>query len=158
MKNRLWLILFLLIIWCSFSHNIQLPNVLLGLAISFLIPYLAIPRSLNFNVNVVQLLMLALFMIWELILSSFEVTWDIITPKNKSQPKIIHLPLQCQHPVQISLLANLVSLTPGTLVVDIAEGNGMLVIHIMFAQRQDRIVAFIKQKLEPKIIKVIKNG
>ena len=157
MKNRLWLTLFLLIIWCGFSNNFQPPNLLLGIVISFLIPYLALPRRLHFNVNIVQLLMLALYMIWELILSSFEVAWDIITPKNKSQPKIINLPLQCQHQVQISLLANLISLTPGTLAVDIEEDNAILVVHIMFSQRQDRIITFIKKKLEPKIIKVIQN-
>ena len=158
MKNRLWLILFLLIIWCGFSNNFQIPNILLGLAFCLIITYLAIPRRLNLTVNIVRLIMLALYMVWELFRSSIEVAWDILTPTHKNQSKIIKLPLQCQHPAQISLLANLISLTPGTLAIDLEKENTVLIIHIMFAQHQEKIIAFIKKQLEPKIIKVIQYG
>lgn len=158
MKQKLWLVLFLLIIWCGFSNNFQPPNLILGLIFSLLIPYWVVPKPLEFEVNMVQLIFLTVYVIWELLRSSIEVAWDILTPANKSQSKIIELSLQCQHPVQISVLANLISLTPGTLAVDIKNDNTVLVIHIMFAQRQQRIIQFIRNKLEPKVIEVIQYG
>lgn len=157
MRNRLWLILILLLIWCGFSNNFQLPNLLLGLAISVLIPYLVIPRPLHFHINILQLLLLGLHIVVELFRSSIEVAWDVITPTSKSQPEFIEFPLQCQHPVQISLLTNLISLTPGTLAVDLVADDSILVIHIMFAQRQQQFIDFIQKKLEPRVIKVIQH-
>lgn len=158
MKNRAWLIIFLLVIWCGFSNNFKPHNIVLGIIFSSVITYLVIPKKLNFRVNVFQMLLLFLYTIWELIRSSLEVAWDIITPKSKSQPKIIKLPLLCKHPLQISLFTNLISLTPGTLAVDIDEKNATVIIHVMFSQYEKQTVAFMKDVLEQKIIKVIQHG
>ena len=132
-----------------------MDNLLLGLVFAVIIHYVTTPNPLKFNINIIRLITLMLFMCWELVRSSLDVAWDVLTPSSKSQSKIVNLRLQCKHPVQISLLANLISLTPGTLTVEIIKNNTELVIHIMFAQRQQEIITFIKEKLEPKIIKAV---
>ena len=103
-------------------------------------------------------MLLGVYTLWHLIRSSLEVAQDILTPNKKSQPKIIELTYHCKHPVQISLLVNLISLTPGTLVVDIDEKNQRLIIHVMFAQNEEQFISFILKSLEPKIQKVIEYG
>lgn len=158
MKNRLWVVLFLLIIWCGFSNNFQPVNILLGLFFSLAIHFLVMSKPLDFKINSLQLIILCFYMIWKLLQSSLEVAWDILTPKAKSQPKLIRLTLNCKHPVQISLLSNLISLTPGTLTIDIEKENEVLILHVMFAQNQKKIIAFIRGKLEPRIMKVIEHG
>lgn len=158
MKNRLWLVIILMVIWCGFSNSFTLPNLFLGFVFSLMISFVAIPEKIDFHIDLISLIKLAANMISQLFLSSIEVGWDILTPKSKSQAMMIHLPIDCRHPVQIALLANLISLTPGTLAVDIDDDDAKLVIHIMFAQREKGVVDFIKNTLEPLIIKVIRHG
>lgn len=156
MINRLWLIVFLTIIWCGFSGSFYLPTLMLGLFFAVIIHYLVMPNKPNFRVNLWHLLLLALLMLWELFRSSIEVAWEIITPNYRHQAEFITINLVCQHPVQISLLSNLISLTPGTLAVDLKHEHSELVLHIMFANEQKHL-DFIKHTLEPRIMKVIQH-
>lgn len=155
MKTRLYFIVLLLIIWCGFSNNFYIENIILGLFFATAIHFLIMPNRLKLKINLFHLIVLCFYIAWELVCSSLEVAWDILTPAHRSKPEIIKLPLTCHHPVQISLLANLISLTPGTLAIDMEENKNILIIHVMFVQNHQKIITFIKNNLEPKIIKAI---
>ena len=155
MISRLWFLLFLLLIWCGFSNDFCITNIILGLFFSLVVHFLIMPGKLLFRIHIAQLVMLFFYVVWELLYSSIQVAWDILTPRHKSQSELIEVPLQCKHSAQISLLANLISLTPGTLAVDVTKKNQSIIVHIMFAQNKENIISFIKNKLESKIIKVI---
>ncbi len=152
--SRLWVILFLLAVWSGFSNDFHFTNLLLGLVISLCVHWLVVPKKFQFKINIYHLLILIAYTVWELIRSSMQVAWDILTPGHKSQPKLIKIPLSCEHIHQISLLANLISLAPGTLAVDVLTETNELVIHVMFAQDQQKTIEFVKHTLEPKILKV----
>ncbi len=51
----------------------------------------------------------------ELLVSNLKVLWDVLTPRHISRPGIIGLPLDARTDVEIMLVANLISLTPGNL-------------------------------------------
>ena len=139
----------------DYEFGMRAVSLILGLFFSFLIPYLVMPKSINFRIHPWHLALLILFTSWHLLRSATEVAWDILTPVSKSQPKIFELPLDNQRSVQVSMLANIISLTPGTLAINVKGENRALIIHVMFSQQQDDLVKFIKEKLEPKIMKVI---
>jgi multicomponent Na+:H+ antiporter subunit E len=156
MKNRFWITLFLLLTWCGFSNSFTLITISAGLFFAVVINLLVLPKSLDFELDVVQLILLVGLVIIELFRSSLQVAWDILTPSSKSQSQLIKFPIYCQHPAQISLLMSLISLTPGTIAVDVSQDNKILVVHVMFYQHVKHILAFIKEDLEPKIMRVIK--
>lgn len=158
MNSRFWMILFLLLIWCGFSNDFQFSNLLLGLVLSISINYLVMPRQLPYRVNILALINLMLFMLWELLRSSFEVAWDIITPTEKSDAKLIEIKLCSQHPIHVSLFTSLISLTPGTLAIDLSEDNQTMLVHVMFAQNTIKTVQDIKSKVESKIIRAFHYG
>ena len=92
----------------------------------------------------------------ELLISNLRVLWDVITPRHISRPGIIGLPLDARTDGEIMLVANLISLTPGTLSLDLSEDRRMLYIHVMFLDDVDQIRAQIKQGLEKRVLEVMR--
>ncbi len=94
------------------------------------------------------------YFLMELILSNLRVLWDVVTPKHISRPGIVGIPLSAETDLEILLVANLISLTPGTLSVDLSEDHRILYVHVMFLDDPDRFRQGIKDGLERRILEV----
>jgi multicomponent Na+:H+ antiporter subunit E len=92
----------------------------------------------------------------ELLVSNLKVLWDVITPQHISRPGIIGIPLDARTDVEIMLVANLISLTPGTLSLDLSEDRRVLYIHVMFLDDIDSTRQQIKQGLERRVLEVMR--
>ncbi len=97
------------------------------------------------------------FFIWELIISSITVAWDVIRPTPQNQPALIEIPLDVKSDFEILLLTNLISLTPGTLSVDVTEDRKTLIVHAMFADDADDLIDNIKSGFERLIMGVFEK-
>jgi len=92
----------------------------------------------------------------ELLVSNLRVLWDVLTPRHISRPGIIGLPLDARTDVEIMLVANLISLTPGTLSLDLSEDRRVLYVHVMFLDDIEKAKQQIKQGLERRVLEVIR--
>lgn len=92
----------------------------------------------------------------ELLISNLKVLWDVITPRHISRPGIIALPLDARTDAEIMLVANLISLTPGTLSLDLSEDRRLLYIHVMFLDDIEQTRREIKQGLERRVLEVMR--
>ena len=92
----------------------------------------------------------------ELLVSNLKVLWDVITPQHISRPGIIGIPLDARTDAEIMLVANLISLTPGTLSLDISEDRRVLYVHVMFLDDIDQTRKQIKQGLERRVLEVMR--
>ena len=92
----------------------------------------------------------------ELLVSNLRVLWDVITPKHISRPGIIGIPLDARTDAEIMLVANLISLTPGTLSLDLSEDRKILYIHVMFLEDIDRTRQDIKHGIERRVLEVMR--
>jgi multicomponent Na+:H+ antiporter subunit E len=89
---------------------------------------------------------LTLFFIKEMFLASFQVAYEVITPKSYAVAGLVALPLDVKSNLEITVLSSLISLTPGTLSVDVSEDRSLLFVHAMFIPHGD--VEIIKQELK----------
>ena len=94
------------------------------------------------------------FFLRELVLSNLRVLWDVVTPTHISRPGIVGVPLSAESELEILLVANLISLTPGTLSVDLSDDRRTLYVHVMFLDDPDRFRQNIKKGLERRILEV----
>ena len=94
------------------------------------------------------------FFLRELVLSNLRVLWDVVTPGHISRPGIVGVPLSAESELEILLVANLISLTPGTLSVDLSDDRRTLYVHVMFLDDPDRFRQSIKEGLEQRILEV----
>ncbi|MGD8366551.1 MAG: Na+/H+ antiporter subunit E [Desulfobacterales bacterium] len=100
---------------------------------------------------------LAAFFLKELLVSNLRVLWDVITPGHINRPGIIGVPLSASTNLEIFILANLISLTPGTLSIDLSEDRKTLYVHVMFLDDVQSTRDEIKNGLERRILEVTRR-
>jgi len=88
----------------------------------------------------IDLICFALFYVKEVITANLFIAIDIMRPKSAASPGFIELSLGPMSNMQILLLTNLISMTPGTLSFDLSHGRSRLLIHAMYLRdRPDEI-------------------
>jgi multicomponent Na+:H+ antiporter subunit E len=80
---------------------------------------------------------LFLYFLKELAIASLVVAWDVITPRSRVESGVIALPLDVKSNMEITILASLISLTPGTLSLDVSEDRRILYIHAVYIRGGD---------------------
>ncbi len=98
---------------------------------------------------------LVLYVVWEIVLSSLRVAWEVLTPHATSTPGIIRVPIDLERDTQITLLAHLVTLTPGTLTLDVTEKRDALYVHVMFLHDREEVIRGIKDEMEARVRRVL---
>ena len=96
-----------------------------------------------------------LFVLLEILIANIRVAYEVLTPVFRSKPGILAIPLNCRTAVEITLFANVISLTPGTLTLDISEDQKTLYLHVMFIDDVDRLKAQIKHRFEKPIMEIL---
>lgn len=99
---------------------------------------------------------LAGFFLWELVVSCLQVAHDVLTAKHHSRPGVIAVPLDAETPLEITVVANLITLTPGTLTLDVAEDRSKLWVHAMFIEDADSLRRSLKQGMERRVLEVFR--
>ncbi len=103
-------------------------------------------------------MVIALFFYYlkELSRSSFKVAYDVLTPTHHMRPGIVAFQMQAKTDLEITLLANFITLTPGSLSIDISEDRTILYIHETYIWHGD--IQKYKEKLrdgfEKRILKI----
>src|SRR5690606_35550704 len=77
------------------------------------------------------------YFFWELLLANFRVAYDVVTPTHFMRPGILAIPLDAETDLEITLLANMISLTPGTLSLDVSSDRRVLFVHTMYLEEVD---------------------
>lgn len=77
------------------------------------------------------LVLLAIAFLLELVKSAVSVAIEAWRPRLAIEPGIIHVPLKVQSDVEITMLASLISLTPGTLSLDVSPDGKRLYVHAL---------------------------
>jgi multicomponent Na+:H+ antiporter subunit E len=144
--------------WAAATGEFTLANLVLGFVVSFAVLAFAqsvIGRSTYF-VKAPRMLRLGAFFLWELLVASLRVAHDVVTPTHYSRPAVIAVPLEAATEVEITMLANLISLTPGTLSLDVSPDGRVLYIHAMFVDDPDEVRRQIKAGLERRLLEVLR--
>jgi len=158
MSNLFLLNIFLAAGFCAILGQINLTGFLAGFAIGFLALWVTRPLygPSTYFTRVAKILRLGGYFIWQLLVSNFRVLWDVITPKHISKPGVIAVPLDAETDFEIMMVANLVSLTPGSLSLDVSDDRKRLYVHMMFLDDVEAARREIKQGIEKRVLEAIR--
>lgn len=149
--NYFMLNIVLALTWAMLNGEINPMNLIVGFVIGYIILLIsrrALGPSLYFG-KVWKAIRFALFFLKELVLSNLYLAYDVLTPHmNLMKPRIVAVPLDVTEDAQITALANLISLTPGTLSLDISSDRRVLYIHFMYAEDAEAVRREIKNGME----------
>ena len=151
--NLFLLNLLLALLWVALTGTVTLGNAVVGFGVGLLVVAL-LGRALGEEAYLSRLARgvgLALFFLWELLVSSLRVAWDVLTPRQRMRPAIVAVPLEELSDGEITLLANLISLTPGTLSLDVSADKRTLFVHAMDVGDPDALVRSLKRDFERRV-------
>jgi multisubunit Na+/H+ antiporter MnhE subunit len=86
--------------------------------------------------------------------SNIIIALDILTPKNRINPDFLQIPLFLQSNFGLLLFSNLVSMTPGTLSVDIIDNKKILLVHVLYNNNNQQVLDEL-EKLQKKIKRIV---
>ena len=95
-------------------------------------------------VRIARAIAFALFFARELLLANLRVAWLVLRPRGRLRPAIVALPLDVQSDLAIQLLAATITLTPGTLSLDVASDRRTLYVHVVDLGPGGDVDAFVR--------------
>lgn len=98
----------------------------------------------------------AAYFAWELVASNVALTWDIVTPGARVAPGVVRFPLRCRTAFEIALLANLISLTPGMLVLEVHREPPVLFVHGMYQPDAETFREHLRE-LEHRVLRAVRR-
>jgi multicomponent Na+:H+ antiporter subunit E len=123
--------LLMAIVWAAVTGSASLHNLIFGFLLSTLTLGL-IREQINgtgYIRRVLKIASLARLFFVELAKSAGKVALMVVSPKLEIKPGIFAYPLTVTRDFEITLLANLITLTPGTLSVDVSDDRKTLYVH-----------------------------
>jgi multicomponent Na+:H+ antiporter subunit E len=157
--NLLMLNAALALVWAAITGNFSLGNLIAGFALGYL-TLLALRRAFgpsSYFAKVQQVLGFTGFFVWDLLRANFRVAYYVLNPRLSMQPRVVEVPLETCSELEITLLANVISLTPGTLTLDVSKDRCYLYIHFMNAPDADAARREIKTGFERLVLGVLRG-
>ncbi len=148
--------LLLALSWIILTGQFNPVNLLFGFALGYVMLWLVqrVIGPARYFGKVHQVIRFVLFFFWELLKANLRVTYDVLTPRHHMRPGVIAIPLSVQTDEEITLLANLITLTPGTLSLDVSSDRRVLYIHAMYVEDIQQTRQEIKDGFEKRIQEV----
>ncbi|MGM8213787.1 Na+/H+ antiporter subunit E [Virgibacillus sp. W0430] len=142
--------------WMFLSESYTFPSFIFGYLLG-LVLILVLDRFLPSSFylkRVFKIVKLVFIFFRELVLSNIDIVRLVYKRKPNIEPGIFAMPTELKSDWEITLLANLITLTPGTLSVAIADDNSVIFIHAMHIDEVDAAIYDIKNTFEKAIMEV----
>ncbi len=150
-----FLVVILALIWAGATGNFSGLNLIFGAVIGGVAVLLL--RDTLVGGNTLRRFRLGaglvLFLLYELFLSAVRVAMVVLRPDIDKviRPAIVRVPLSVKSDAEITLLANMITLTPGTLSMDVSDDRRFLLVHALVAPDREALIADIAGGFERRI-------
>lgn len=137
----------LALLWCALTGLFSEWNFLGGMLVSALVisVYGHARGERPYIRGGIRLARFTAFFVKILVQSNIRVAWEVLTPAMHQSPRIIRYPVEDLTPVQRTILASAITLTPATLSMDISPNGRYLYIHSMYAADREEAIREIDE-------------
>ena len=143
----------LFLIWLMLSRSVSPGAVVMALFLAVSIPFFTQafwPGKPKIRRMGVFLAFIPIFL-WDVVVANLRVAWLIVNVTRTLQPRWLVIPLELTHPTGITMLANVISLTPGTVSAEVGADRKTLLVHALDAPDPDAVITEIKERYERPI-------
>jgi multicomponent K+:H+ antiporter subunit E len=143
-------------VWVVMTNDLSFATLALGLAIAlgvakFTVAYWPDRPKIDFAAGLAYVGVV----LWDIIIANFEVAGIILfKPNHVLRPAWLAIPLDLARPEAITVLAGTISLTPGTVSVDISACGRFLLVHALHAPDPEADIARIKARYEARLQRI----
>ena len=156
MAFQIMLNFFIALLWMFLTISFNASTFIVGFLLGALMLWITkgfFPGRFYMN-RVWAVIKLILLFLKELVMANIQVLFLIVQPKMPIKPAIFALPTVLEKDWEITLLSNLITLTPGTLVIDVSPDSKTLYIHALHYDDADEAIDSIKNTFEKAIQEV----
>ncbi len=141
--------------WLMLQHSLSIGNIILAILLGFIIPKL----MQNFvvhtpNIHWIAAIKLFFVVLWDIVISNIRVAKLILGPSDHIHPKWYRVPLETQHDQVNSLLAMIITTTPGTVSAGIDQERGDILVHSLNCVDEQADILEIKARYEQPLIQI----
>ena len=157
MTGFMWNLL-LAVTWVVLTGDVGGMNILFGLLVGYAVLGIMqrqMPSLRGYTRRLPRLLRFLAFFAKELVMANLTVAFDIITPVWHMKPGVIAMPLEAKTELEITMVANIISLTPGTLSLDVSDDRRVLFIHAMFLDNEQELRDSL-QDMERRVLEILR--
>lgn len=149
---------FLAVVWAASHGELSVANLSVGFALGYGLLWLGsgVLGSGQYAAKAPRFVEFLLFFLWEMLVANLKVAYDVLTPASQLRPAIIALPLDATTDLEITLVANFISLTPGTLSLDVSQDREVLYIHAMYRHDAEREKRRLKKGFERRLLALLR--
>jgi len=155
-------VLWLLGVWLLLTGELSMGNVLLGLLLAGLVLMVLPGRQLTMaslrqwsGRRLLHALALIGYFLWELVVSALTVARAVVRPRMELRPGIVAIPLKDKSPAAVLTLANLITMTPGTLSLYADEQTQILYAHGMNVTNPDEFRRTVQRSFARRVEEVM---
>jgi multicomponent Na+:H+ antiporter subunit E len=150
--------LLLAFVWAMATGEFSLNNLIAGFALAYGILLFTQPfiGSKGYSAKTWKAIRFVGFFLKELVKANLRVAYDVMTPSFYMHPGVVAVPLEAKTDGEITLLANLISLTPGTLSLDVSDDRSVLYVHSMFVDDVHEFRREIKEGFERRVLELLR--
>lgn len=125
----LWLTLVWVLLWGTGTPLSVVGGVLVAVLVTALFPHPLVPDRLR--VRPLRLVGLVGYLAYDLVVSTVEVSWQVLRHGGRARGAIMAVPLLTDSDRLVTVMANALSLSPGTMVLQIDHGSGVWYVYVL---------------------------
>jgi len=143
MKSKLVLFIFGFIVWSLLTWPLDFQNLIAGLMVAAFVAFITgdlFSRRPHHFGHITRYFWFCYYVpvfLWECLKANIDVALRVLNPKLPINPGIVKVKTTLKSGTGLTFLANSITLTPGTLCVDIDAEKGILYIHWIDVKTQD---------------------
>ena len=145
--------LMLVLFWLLLVNRVQPAQIAFAVALGLLVPPLT-ARLRQARQPVRRLdaaLSLAAVFVYDMLVANVVVAGLVLGPRRRLVPALVEVRLDMNDPAAVALLAGIVTLTPGTVSVEVSAERRTLLVHALRAPDPAGVAAHIKRRYEARI-------
>jgi multicomponent K+:H+ antiporter subunit E len=149
----------LTIVWVLLANSAAPGQWLIGLILGWGIPLFTL-RFWPDQVRIRRpgtLLRFLIVVLYDIVVANLTVAWLILKGPRALKPAFVPIPLALRSDLAISLLANTICLTPGTLSAELSEDRSILLVHGLDVVDAEDLAKTIKQRYEAPLKEVFES-
>jgi multicomponent K+:H+ antiporter subunit E len=146
----------LFVTWLLLSADLSLAHIVLAAILAWAIPYVC--RSFLVGLPPIKhpwaALQLLFVVTYDIVVANVVVARLILGSPKKLRPLFVEMPLRLTQPMSISLLASIITMTPGTVSAELSDDNRTLLIHALDCADPVGLVTDIQNRYEKPLMEI----
>lgn len=142
--------------WLMLQQSLAPAHLASALVLALVVPRLVLgflgpptrPRAMRFMLRFVAIVL------WDIVVSNLAVARIVLDPRSKPQPAWVPVELELRHPLGVTLLAAIITMTPGTVSCVVDEARGTILVHALDCTDAAAMAAQIKARYEQPLRRI----